>query len=107
MNRTKLFILALAGIFAVSCATDNVDERGTASMETAVMKKLINTPEKAVKGELIIYVDEATAEQLENATMATRSGVMALDAVAAEIGAGKQKVDLLAPRIFSLYLISR
>ncbi|MBO5801279.1 MAG: S8 family serine peptidase [Alistipes sp.] len=87
MNRTKLFILALAGIFAVSCATDNVDERGTASMETAVMKKLINTPEKAVKGELIIYVDEATAEQLENATMATRSGVMALDAVVAEIGA--------------------
>ena len=39
MNRTKLFILALAGMFAVSCATDNVDQAGPVSTEVAMMKK--------------------------------------------------------------------
>lgn len=87
MNRTKLFILALAGMFAVSCATDNVDQTGPVSTEAAVMEKFVNTSEKAVKGELIIYVDEKTAEQLEGAAVATRSGVAALDAVAVELGA--------------------
>ena len=96
MNRTKLFILALAGIFAVSCATDNVDQAGSTSIEAAVMRKFVNTPEKAVQGELIIYVDDDTAAQLEASEVATRSGVMALDAVIAEIGA-----DNIAP-VFNL-----
>ena len=87
MNRTKPFILALAGMFAVSCATDNVDQAGSVSTEVAVMKKFVNTSDKAVKGELIIYVDENTAAQLEGAADATRSGVTALDAVAVELGA--------------------
>ena len=87
MNRTKLFILALAGIFAVSCATDTVDQTGSAAVDAAVLKKFVNTPDYAVKGELIIYVDEATAEQLEGAEVATRSGVTPLDAVLMEIGA--------------------
>lgn len=87
MNRTKLFILALAGIFAVSCATDNVDNTASTSVDAALLKKFVNTPEEAIKGELIIYVDDATAEQLEGAEMATRSGVTALDAVLMEIGA--------------------
>ena len=87
MNRTKLFILALAGIFAVSCATDNVDNAASTSVDAALLKKFVNTPEEAIKGELIIYVDDATAEQLEGAEEATRSGVTALDAVLMEIGA--------------------
>ena len=91
MNRTKLFILALAGIFAVSCATDNVDQVGSTSTEAAVMRKFVNTPEKAVQGELIIYVDEPTALQLEASANATRSGVTALDAVLSEIGATEVK----------------
>ena len=91
MNRTKLFILALAGIFAVSCATDNVDQVGSTSAETAAIKKFVNTPEKAVNGELIIYVNESAAEQLESAEMATRSGITALDAVAVELGAEQLK----------------
>ena len=66
MNRTKLFILALAGIFAVACATDGVDQMGTTPQQTAMLKKFVNTPQAAVKGELIIYVDEATAEQLSD-----------------------------------------
>ena len=91
MNRTKLFILALAGIFAVSCATDNVDQVGSTSAETAAIKKFVNTPEMAVNGELIIYVNESAAEQLESAEMATRSGITALDAVAVELGAEQLK----------------
>ena len=91
MNRTKLFILALAGIFAVSCATDNVDQVGSTSAETAAIKKFVNTPEKAVNGELIIYVNESAAKQLESAELATRAGITALDAVAVELGAEQLK----------------
>ncbi len=87
MNKTKLFILALAGIFAVACATDGVDHAGSTSVESAALKKFVNTPDKAVQGELIIYVDKATAEQIEAAEVATRSGVTALDQVAIELGA--------------------
>ncbi|MBQ5898303.1 MAG: S8 family serine peptidase [Alistipes sp.] len=91
MNRTKLFILALAGMFTMSCATDTVDQAGSATAETAAMRKFVNTPEKAVQGELIIYVDDATARQIEASEVATRSGVTALDAVAVEIGAEQLK----------------
>ena len=91
MNRTKLFILALAGIFAVSCATDNVDGSESAIVDAAMLKKFVNTSNDAVKGELIIYVDEATAEQLEGAEVATRSGVTAFDEVLMEIGAENLK----------------
>lgn len=87
MNRTKLFILALAGIFAVSCATDNVDSVESATVDAAVLRKFVNTSDNAQKGELIIYVDDATAEQLEASEVATRCGVNPLDAVMAEIGA--------------------
>ena len=86
MNKTKVFLLALAGLFAVSCATNPVDEPNVAQ-SSAVAKKFVNTPESAVKGEVILYVDEATAAQLEGAEFATRSGVSSLDAVVAEIGA--------------------
>ena len=75
----------------MSCATDNVDHAGSTSTEAAVMRKFVNTPEKAVQGELIIYVDDATASQLETSEAATRSGVTALDAVAVEIGAEQLK----------------
>ena len=87
MNRTKLSLLALAGLFVASCATSNVDEPQSASPEAIAIKKFVNTPEKAVSGELIIYVDEATALQLEGAADATRSGVSPLDAAMVEIGA--------------------
>ena len=75
----------------MSCATDNVDQAGSASAETAAMRKFVNTPEKAVQGELVIYVNDATAQQLETSEVATRSGVTALDAVAVELGAEQLK----------------
>ena len=91
MNRTKLFILALMGVCLASCATDTVDEPQSASPEVVASKKFVNTPNSANAGELIIYVDEDTALQLENAACATRSGVTALDAALAEIGATELK----------------
>ena len=87
MNKTKIFLLALAGVMAVACATDPVDEPKGVAEEAATAKKFVNTSANAVEGELIIYVDEATAEQLESAEVATRSGVSSLDAFAAEVGA--------------------
>ena len=87
MNRTKLFFIALAGLMAVACATDPVDEPKGAAEEAVIAKKFVNTSANAINGELIICVDEATAEQLESAEVTTRSGVTSLDAFAAEVGA--------------------
>lgn len=87
MNRTKIFLLALAGMMAVACATDPVDEPKGAADEAVAAKKFVNTSADALEGELIICVDEATAEQLENAEVATRSGVTSLDNFASEVGA--------------------
>ena len=86
MNKTKVFLLALAGLFAVSCATDNVDKKESADVAAVAAKKFVNTSNEALQGELIIYVDEAVADMLRGAECATRSGSV-LDAVAAEIGA--------------------
>ena len=90
MNKTKLLLLALAGIFAASCVAD-VTENQTITAQTMAAKKFVNTPEAAAEGELIIYVDEATAQQLEAAEVATRSGVMPLDNLAVEVGATELK----------------
>jgi hypothetical protein len=90
MNKTKLLLLALAGLFAASCVADVAEEQSVAA-EAQAAKKFVNTPEAAAEGELIIYVDEATAQQLEAAEVATRSGVMPLDNLAVEVGATEIK----------------
>ncbi len=74
-------------MMAVACATDPVDEPKGAAEEAVIAKKFVNTSANAIEGELIICVDEATAEQLESAEVTTRSGVTSLDAFAAEVGA--------------------
>ena len=67
MNKTKVFLLALAGLFAASCATNSVDENATVDANTMVAKKFVNTSNEATQGELIIYVDEAVADMLADA----------------------------------------
>lgn len=91
MNRTKIFLLALAGMMAVSCATDPVDECGGETSKVVIAKKYVNRPENAVQGELIIYVSESAAEKLLAAEVPTRSGVAALDEAAVAIGAAEVK----------------
>ena len=90
MNKTKVFLLALAGLFAASCVTNPVDETAAVDANAMVAKKFINTSNDAVQGELIIYVDDAVANQLAGAECATRSG-SSIDAVVAEIGATEIK----------------
>ena len=90
MNKTKVFLFALAGLYAVSCATNTVDESATVDANAMVAKKFVNTSDDAAQGELIIYVDDEAAERMLNAECATRSG-SAIDAIAAEIGATEIK----------------
>ena len=86
MNKTKVFLLALAGLFAASCATNTVDESANVDVNAMAAKKFVNTSNDAVEGELIIYVDNEAADRILAAECATRSG-SAIDAIAAEIGA--------------------
>ena len=88
MNKTKVLLIALASMAATACISDDVNlTQGNAE----VSAKILNRSESANNGEIILYVDEETATQLETAKGATRSGVTALDAVMAEIGATEVK----------------
>ena len=89
MNKTKVLLFALASMVATACVSDDVNH--SQSNAEMVQSKIINSADSAIKGELIIYVDDATAAQLEGAENATRSGVVALDAILSEIGATEVK----------------
>ncbi|MBO7282762.1 MAG: S8 family serine peptidase [Alistipes sp.] len=85
MNKTKVLLFALASILATACVSDDTKiSQGTP--ETA-KQKIVNSSDSAVKGEMILYVDEATAAQLDGAVDATRSGLASFDAVITELGA--------------------
>ena len=88
MNKTKVLLIALASMAATACISDDVNyTQGNAE----VSAKILNLSESAIKGEIILYVDEETAAQLEAAKGATRSGATALDAVMTEVGATEVK----------------
>ena len=85
MNKTKVLLAALASLFVTACVSDDVvNSQGASELATA---KMINRPESATKGILVVFVDEETAEAWSVAKEATRSGVEACDLVAAECGA--------------------
>ncbi len=85
MNKTKVLLFALASILATACVSD--DTKISQGTPEAAKQKIVNSSDSAVKGEMILYVDEATAAQLEGAVDATRSGLASLDATIAELGA--------------------
>ena len=86
MNKGRILLFALAALLAASCVQDPVFEpQVQASNDPA--KKFINTSESAAAGEVVLYVDEETADLWAAAECATRSGNTALDALAAEFGA--------------------
>ena len=62
-------------------------DESTNDAVVCVSKKIVNTPEHAAKGELVLFVSEEAAEAWTAAESATRSGIDALDAVALELGA--------------------
>ena len=87
MNKVKFSLFALAVIFAASCVQDPVMEESANQTQANVAKKIINSPEEAAKGKLVLYVSEELADVWSNAEVATRSGVESVDAVAVEVGA--------------------
>ena len=96
MNKGKILLISLAGLLAVSCVNDSVDQPAVAP-EVAVAKKFVNTSSEAVSGKLLFYVDEANVAQLESATSVTATGIEAIDAVIAKINpvANFYRVDFM------------
>ena len=84
MNKVKFSLFALVAIIAAACVTDPMMEGENIAPEKNAIAKIINTPEDAVAGKLILYVDDETAEAWT--ACPTRSGNVQLDAVAEEFG---------------------
>ena len=87
MNKGKILMICLAGLFAASCAQDNVDQPVVSAPEVAIAKKFVNTSSDAVAGKLLLYVDQEYVSTLEAANGSICTGVSAIDAIAEEIGA--------------------
>lgn len=79
----NLVFAVLCGVLVVSCVQDPEFEP---TPTTKPANKIIGNADVAVSGELIIYVDDATADAWRNTSAPTRSGIVALDAVAEELG---------------------
>ena len=79
---------------AASCVADPVIEGESSAAVKSPIAKIINSPDGAAPGELVIYVDEQTADAWSIDT--TRSGNAQLDAVAMELG-----VESISP-VFNL-----
>ena len=86
MNKGRILLFALVALFASSCVKDLTSEPAAKS-EIVAAKKIINTSENAVAGELVLFVDEETADLWASSTEATRSGSDALNAAISEFGA--------------------
>ena len=63
-----------------------MEETNATVAKSDVAKKFINTPDNAVAGELILFVNEETAEAWASAEDATRAGLKTSEIVAAEMG---------------------
>ena len=79
----NIVFAVLCGALVVSCVKDPEFESAPAEEPAS---KIIGSADGALSGELIIYVDDATADVWHNASSPTRAGVVAMDAVAAELG---------------------
>lgn len=91
MNKGKILLICLAGLFAAACAKDNVDQPAVSAPEASIAKKFVNTSSDAVAGSLLVYVDKAAVAQLESANGSVYTGVSAIDNVAQQIGATSVK----------------
>ncbi len=86
MNKGRILMFALVALLASACVTDPVMDEGVVA-EKSVAKKIINTSENAAPGELILYVDEETADVWSQAASVTRSDSGAIDALNVDCGA--------------------
>lgn len=79
----NIVFAVLCSALVVSCVKDPEFESAPAEEPAS---KIIGSADGALSGELIIYVDDATADVWHNASSPTRAGVVAMDAVTAELG---------------------
>ena len=86
MIKTKFLVVATALTLAAACVQDP-EMDAVKQTEQSAESKLVNSSEGAVNGELLLYVDDATAQAWTTAAEATRCGNSALDQVASELGA--------------------
>lgn len=91
MNKSKILLIALAGMLAAACATDTVDQPVVSGSDSVVAQKLVNNSTDAAQGELVLYVDKASVGQLVEAKSVLNTGVGEFDAVASELGATSVK----------------
>lgn len=90
MNKGRILLFALVALLAVSCVKDPTAEPQSQGVQS-VAKKIVNTSEGAAAGQLILYVNDETADRWTTAESVTRSGNAALDAMAAEFGVASIK----------------
>ena len=86
MNKIKFLMFAVVATLAAACVEDPKMD-GSQQGDVAVATKIVNTPVNATQGELILYVDDATADEWCAEKVITRSSDSALAAIAQEVGA--------------------
>ena len=86
MNKVKFLSFAMVALLAAACVQEPEMEGSEQSAKSATAK-IVNTPENAIQGELILYVDEATAQLWSESGSLTRSGNEQMSDIAASIGA--------------------
>lgn len=88
MNKVKFLTIAVVATLLTACVADPVTD-GNPSEEKGVVAKIVNTPDNAAKGEIILYVDDATAKLWSEHKSITRSGDASMVALASELGIDK------------------
>lgn len=76
----------MAALLAVSCVSDPTTDGLVANEESPIARKFVNSPECASTSTLLVSVDAETAALWRSVDDATRSGVVAADVAAEELG---------------------
>lgn len=92
MTDKKILLLAL--LFLAGCASDPMEESGGKEAPAAAMRKIVNAPANAARGELLIYFDGDAVGDVEQTaaaaaitrTAATRSGIAPVDDIFTQLG---------------------
>ena len=92
MTDKKILLLAL--LFLAGCTSDPMEENGGKEAPAAAMHKIVNAPENAAQGELLIYfdseaiggVEQTAAAAAVTRTAVTRSGIAPVDDIFTQLG---------------------
>ena len=76
MTDKKILLLAL--LFLAGCASDPMEESGGKEAPATAMRKIVNAPANAARGELLIYFDGDAVGDVEQTAAAAAYGGDAL-----------------------------